>query len=80
MVDHGRLAGFLGRAVSDGLKAEAPAWPDVWGRPPDWTLRNPKRVALSRSDRRLLLTQKYTPAREAGTPVKSILLLRVSGD
>ncbi len=40
----------------------------------------PKRVALSSSERRLLLKQKYSPAMQGDKPVSSIVILTASSD
>jgi hypothetical protein len=37
---------------------------------------SPTRVALSKSERKQLLSQKYVPAEDAGQPVKSIVLIK----
>ena len=36
----------------------------------------PKRVALSRDERKQLLSNTYTPAKQAGQPIKSIVILK----
>ena len=36
----------------------------------------PKRVALSKSERKQLLSHKFIPARQAGQPIQSIVLMK----
>lgn len=40
----------------------------------------PKRVALSKLEREQLLSTPYTPAKQAGVPTKSIVLIKVWSD
>ena len=37
---------------------------------------SPTRVALSKSERKQLLSHKYVPAQQAGQPIKSIVLMK----
>lgn len=41
---------------------------------------SPKRVALSKQERGQLLSTTYTPARQAGVPTKSIVLIKAWSD
>ena len=53
---------------------------DASGAVLDAAAYSPKRTALSRQERKILLAQKYTPAQGENGAVKSIVLMKVSSD